>query len=462
MVSLSFQLGTLLVSGPDAELAPVRRWLTYDDRVDQYRAEARHYREIVLALKAGQIPCQDAARAFAPLKLQIQAEPPPRPHQLHALRNWLAAGKRGVVVMPTGSGKSYLARMAIQETQRPTLVLAPTIDLILQWQGQLERSFGQEIGVLGGGQKEVRDITVSTYDSAVLRMEDLGNRFGLVIFDECHHLPSPCYRQAALMSLAPFRLGLTATPERADNNDRLLADLVGPEVYRIEIQELEGSVLAPYHTHRLELSLDPDEKALYWKQRQVYLDFLHKEEIDLKDPDGWIRFIVACARQEGGREAMQAFWEQRRIARASRSKLRFLWELFQCHPQERIIVFTADNDTAYTIGRTFLLPVITHHTKGAERKRFLDRFRSGDYRILVTSQVLNEGVDVPEASVGVVVSGSGSIREHVQRLGRILRPSGGKKASLYELISSGTTEYYTSERRRQHSAYQKGQRLPGY
>jgi len=110
---------------------------------------------------------------------------------------------------------------------------------------------------------------------------------------------------------------------------------------------------------------------------------------------------------------------------------------------------------AYRLGRRFLLPVLTHQTKVKERKAFLDAFRAGDYRILVTSKVLNEGVDVPEANVAIVVSGSGSIREHVQRLGRVLRARPGKRATLYELIARDTGEYYINERRRQHRAYER-------
>ena len=101
------------------------------------------------------------------------------------------------------------------------------------------------------------------------------------------------------------------------------------------------------------------------------------------------------------------------------------------------------------------MPVITQHTKVVERKAFLDKFRAGDYPVLVSSKVLNEGIAVPEASVGIVVSGSGSIREHGQRLGRILRPGAGKQAHLYELVSEGTSEYHISDRRRQHRAYQR-------
>ena len=151
-----------------------------------------------------------------------------------------------------------------------------------------------------------------------------------------------------------------------------------------------------------------------------------------------------------------AFLNQRRITRAGEAKLELLKDILRNHSGEKILIFTADNDSAYEIGRRFILPVITHHTKSAERKEFLDRFRDGSYPVLVTSKVLNEGVDVPSAAVGVVFSGSGSVREHVQRLGRILRPSPGKpQAMLYELVSAGTSEEYTSGKRREHRAYRK-------
>ena len=150
----------------------------------------------------------------------------------------------------------------------------------------------------------------------------------------------------------------------------------------------------------------------------------------------------------------RAFLEQRRIARGGEAKIRKVWELVGEHAGERIIIFTADNETAYAIGRRFGWPVITHRTKPGERKEFLARFREGVYTVLVTSKVLNEGVDVPAVAVGIILSGSGSVREHVQRLGRILRPAPGKEqAVLYELVSSGTSEENVSARRREHRAY---------
>src|SRR5262249_29854842 len=128
----------------------------------------------------------------------------------------------------------------------------------------------------------------------------------------------------------------------------------------------------------------------------------------------------------------------------------------------RILIFTHDNATVYKIAREFLVPVITHQTKTKERRDVLMAFNSGEYPIVATSKVLNEGVNVPEANVAVILSGSASVREHVQRLGRILRKSGDKEAVLYEVVTRGTVEEFTSNRRRQHSAYGGWPRAPAH
>ncbi len=117
------------------------------------------------------------------------------------------------------------------------------------------------------------------------------------------------------------------------------------------------------------------------------------------------------------------------------------------------MVFTQDNATAYAVSKRFLVPTITHQTKIKERSEILAGLSSHAYGAVVTSKVLNEGVDVPDANVAIVVSGSGSVREHVQRLGRVLRKKGDKRAILYELVTAGTAETNTSDRRREHVAY---------
>ncbi|HIN86214.1 MAG TPA: DEAD/DEAH box helicase, partial [Myxococcales bacterium] len=147
------------------------------------------------------------------------------PHQQAGFDAWIAAKRRGSVVLPTGSGKSYLAEMAIAHTQRSTLVVVPTLDLVAQWARRLSLAFDTHVGTIGGGTFDVQDLTVSTYDSAYLHMDRLGNRFGLIVFDEVHHLPSESFSQAAELAIAPFRLGLTATLEHNDGAHTFVDEL---------------------------------------------------------------------------------------------------------------------------------------------------------------------------------------------------------------------------------------------
>ncbi|MDP7572772.1 MAG: helicase-related protein, partial [Myxococcota bacterium] len=145
--------------------------------------------------------------------------------------------------------------------------------------------------------------------------------------------------------------------------------------------------------------------------------------------------------------------EHRRIALGAAAKFEELESILKAHPRDRVIVFTQDNETVYQISRALLIPAITHQTRTRERREILLKFNRGEYLAVLTSKVLNEGVNVPEANVAVVLSGSATIREHVQRLGRILRPREGKEAVLYEVVTKGTMEKEVSRRRRQHSAY---------
>lgn len=452
MVTLTFQDGTLLLEGLPADDPLVGAPAVWDERVARHRAPARSYATVLRSLHR-RLPYRDLARAYEEVHARERAPRELRPYQLQALDAWLRARRCGVVVLPTGAGKSYVALRALLATGRATLVLAPTIELVEQWARDLGERLGQEIGQYGGGERRLRPITVATYDSAALFMPFHGNRFGLLICDECHHLPAPVNASAADACLAPYRLGLTATPERADAQHARLVELIGPEVHRSHIHELEGSFLAHYEVELVEVALDPDEQTAYLEARAAYLGFVRAHGIDFSAADAWAKFIAAAARDRDGRAAMRAYREQRRLARASRAKIRALWDVLRQHAGSRTLVFTDDNDTAYAIGRQLVLPVLTHHTRPAERRALLDGFRAGTLPILVTSRVLNEGIDVPEASLGIVVSGSGSVREHVQRLGRLLRPSSGKRAILCEIVSSGTSEAYTSERRSRHAAF---------
>lgn len=458
MVRLEFDRGTLIVEGDDKEALADCSSLpgcVYDRRVGRWRAPAMRYREVLTALHRAGIDVDNAAGGFPSLGLVSRLMRDPFPYQTEAVEAWWQSGRRGVVVLPTGAGKTFTAQMIMERLGRSTLIVTPTLDLMQQWFGALSTAFEIDVGLVGGGYYDVQPITVTTYDSAYIHMERIGDRFGLLIFDECHHLPGPSYSIAAESCLAPFRLGLTATPEREDGGERRLQDLIGPIVYRREIGELAGTFLAEYETVTLRVRLSPREREEYEQERQVYVEFVSRNGIRFGGAGGWSQFLRLTSSSEEGRRAFLAYRRQKTISQASGAKLRLLERLLHQHRKDRVLIFTSDNDTVYRISRRFLIPAITHQTKIKERHRNLQRFNGGEFPFLVTSRVLNEGVDVPAANIGVVLSGSGSVREHVQRLGRILRRAEGKQAVLYEVVAEDTAEEFVSSRRRQHGAYQR-------
>jgi superfamily II DNA or RNA helicase len=457
MITVSFVAGTLEVRGAKSDDPAVSGALSaacaWDPRTRCFRAPAIAYADVVRGLVAAKIDYEDRARRYAELAEGARVKREPRPYQAEAIEAWRTARGRGVVVLPTGAGKSHVAILAIDDKRRSALVVAPTLDLVRQWYDLLRISFGGPVGVVGGGDHDVQTLTVTTYDSAFLHMEHLGDRFGVVVFDECHHLPSGSFALSARSCLAPYRLGLTATPERSDGREVDLDLLIGPVVYRKDIVELSGDYLADYDVERVSVELTEEERSLYESERAIYRGFLGSHGIRMSSPSGWGEFIMHSSRSGEGRRAMAAYRTQRRLAFAASAKLEYLEHLLAVHRHDRAILFTQDNATAYEISRRFLVPAITHQTKIKERSQVLAGLAEGTFGAVVTSRVLNEGVDVPDANVAVVLSGSGSVREHVQRLGRILRKKDGKRAVLYELVTARTSETYTSERRREHSAY---------
>jgi superfamily II DNA or RNA helicase len=443
---LQFDAGTLLLDGTD-QTVQVPSPFGWDERVKRWRAPAIAYRQVIEAFIRQKIPYQDQARRYNQYDFRVTLDIEPRPYQQEAVAAWWQQGRRGVVILPTGAGKSLVAQMAIERTGRSAMVVVPTIDLMNQWYDLLLATFQAEVGLIGGGYFELGALTVTTYASAFRFMERLGNQFGLIIFDECHHLPGSAYRYAAEMAIAPFRLGLTATPERSDGADALLEKLIGPIVHRCAPRQLAGEYLADYSVDRIHVHLSSEERVAYDRERAVFRSFLDQQGISLSRLQGWQMFVAASARTEAGRRAMLAYRESKRIALGTDAKLRVLATLLQRHRKDRVLIFTAENDMVYRISEQFLVPAITHQTPIKERRQWLQAFNQGEVLAIATSKVLNEGVNIPDASVAIVLSGSGSTREHIQRLGRILRKRPDKQAVMYEVVTAHTTEERISERR---------------
>ncbi len=448
--TLTFHRGTLILHPPPRS----KVWMdfaTWDDRVEKFRIPAIQYRPLVESLQQDKVNFVDDARAFYPIELTSALQMEPYLHQTEALNAWKLSGRKGVVVLPTGAGKTYLAQMAIQSTPRTTLIVVPTLDLMHQWYAHLEAAFPDiEVGLLGGGSRDRTPILVATYDSAAIHAETLGNLYAFVIFDECHHLPTDFNRVIAEYSIAPYRLGLSATPERTDGKHCELNFLIGEEVYRKRPEDLAGKALAEHQIIQIKVKLSQRERIRYDELLKTRNDFLRQAKISLGSIQGWQYFVQMSARSPQGRKAMLAHREAKEIAMGNNGKLRVLADILTKHYPERVLIFTADNATVYRISNQFLIPAITHQTPVKERHQILTKFREGEYKTVVASHVLNEGVDVPAASIAVILSGTGSVREYTQRLGRVLRKGKDKDklAILYEVIAEDTTEEGTSARRR--------------
>lgn len=442
-VMVRFDRGTLLVeckAGVHLRGLPLVR---HDPRVGRARAPAFGHAGLVAALRQRGHRVEDRVEAEFLGGTPVQA-PSLRPYQVDALTAWRLAGRRGIVVLPTGAGKTRLAVAAIAQSRVGTLVLVPTRVLLDQWRAELSKYCGRAIGQLGDGCRTIAPITVATFESGLRHMDTLGAKFRMLVIDEAHHFAAGRRIETLEMSAAPLRLGLTATPP---DDDERLAELVGPIVFRRSVADLAGEYLAPYVVERIAVDLTPAERVAYDESYGAFAA-TYRELRRQGLAESWQAFLRSAAGSVPGRRALAGFHAGRRIVGRAAKKLALVGELLQRHRDDRALVFTADNHAAYAISRAGLVPAITKDIRRTEREGIMDRFRSGVVRSIVSSRVLNEGVDIPEVGIGIVVGGVQGGREHVQRVGRLLRPRAGKRAIVYEIVVRNTFEVAQAARRR--------------
>jgi superfamily II DNA or RNA helicase len=457
-ITLSFERGTLVLRSVSArELAPApgaTLW-TWDARVGAWRCEAIHYSVMrdTLVRRFGS-RFRDEVPPPVAVAWPRKDLPALRPEQREAVDAWEQAGRRGQVVMPTGTGKTEVAFAAMARTQLATLVVAPVRDLMYQWHRRIAATFGYDAGIVGDTTFDIRPVTVTTYDSAYIHMDKMGAGFGLLIFDEEHHLPGRCRREAALLSAAPMRLGLTATPERGDGLHADLDRLIGPVVYRLPFREAKGASLADFDVVRIPVALTAGEQATYEQCRRLVRHFLASRRKEMPGYT-WQDLCKESGKDPQARHAQKAYYLKQSIEDRAAEKLRVLEDIFRLHFGQPILVFAGSNAMAIEVSRRFLVPTILSHTAKRERQAVLDGFARGRFPVLVANRVLDEGVDVPEAKVAVVIGGLGSTRQATQRLGRVLRRSGTARATLYEVVCEDTKEVERSRKRRRSDAYER-------
>ncbi|SEH45295.1 DNA excision repair protein ERCC-3 [Halopenitus malekzadehii] len=332
--------------------------------------------------------------------------------------------RSGVYVGPPGSGKTVAAIGTLAAVGGETLILVPSRELAEQWRTELLTHTtldAEQIGQYHGGEKAIRPVTIATYQTAGMdRHRQLFDtrEWGLIVYDEAHHIPSPVFSRSADLQ-AKHRLGLSATPVRETGNEDEIYTLIGPPI-------------------------GADWDALF------EAGFVQEPEVEIRyvpwrDDDARNAYVSADGR------------ERYRLAASNPTKATEIRSLLEAHPGKKALVFVEYLDQGERIAEALSVPFISGETRHAERSRLFEAFREGDRHVLVVSRVGDEGIDLPNAELAIVASGlGGSRRQGAQRAGRTMRPTGS--ALVYVLATRGSAEEEFAQRQMRHLA-QKGIRV---
>lgn len=331
-----------------------------------------------------------------------------RDYQTQAADSFWAGGS-GVVVLPCGAGKTLVGAAAMAKAQSTTLILVTNTVAGRQWRDELLRRTSlteQEIGEYSGEKKEIKPVTIATYQVVTRKtkgeyraLELFDSRdWGLIIYDEVHLLPAPVFRLTSDLQ-SRRRLGLTATLVREDGCEGDVFSLIGPKRYDAPWKELESAgYIATADCVEVRVDMTPDERMIY---------------------------------------ATAETRERYRLAASARAKLACVDKLLEQHKGQQALIIGAYVDQLEEIGEHTGAPVIDGRTSTTRREKLFSQFRAGELNTLVVSKVANFSIDLPEAALAIQVSGSfGSRQEEAQRLGRLLRPKAdGREAAFYTLVT---------------------------
>jgi DNA excision repair protein ERCC-3 len=345
-----------------------------------------------------------------------------RDYQKEAVEGFWAGGS-GVVVLPCGAGKTLVGAAAMAEAKATTLILVTNTVAGRQWKRELIARTSlteEEIGEYSGERKEIRPVTIATYQVMTRKtkgeyraLELFDSRdWGLIIYDEVHLLPAPVFRMTSDLQ-SRRRLGLTATLVREDGREGDVFSLIGPKRYDAPWRDIEAQGwVAPADCVEVRVTMTDNERIIY-----------------------------ATAEAE----------ERYRLCACARTKIPVVRSILARHEGEPALVIGAYLDQLDELGVALDAPVIQGSTKNKERELLFDRFRRGEIPVLVVSKVANFSIDLPEASVAIQVSGTfGSRQEEAQRLGRLLRPKGdGRQAHFYSVVARDSVDAeYAAHRQR--------------
>jgi len=350
-----------------------------------------------------------------------------RQYQEHAAEGFWHGGS-GVVVLPCGAGKTIVGAAAMSHAKATTLILVTNTVAARQWRDELLRRTTlneDEIGEYSGAKKEIRPVTIATYQvmtkkkNGVYAHLDLFDSYdwGLIIYDEVHLLPAPIFRFTADIQ-SRRRLGLTATLVREDGMEGEVFSLIGPKRFDVPWKEIESQgYIAPAECIEIRATLSETERLSY-----------------------------ATAEVE----------EKYRMCATTATKTKVVQALVEKHADDQVLVIGQYISQLDELSEKLGVPVIKGDTPVKEREELFAAFRTGEIKCLVVSKVANFSIDLPDATIAIQVSGAfGSRQEEAQRLGRILRPkSDGRSARFYSVVSRDTVDQDFAQNRQRFLAEQ--------
>ena len=343
-----------------------------------------------------------------------------RHYQREAAETFYAAGTArggcGVIVLPCGAGKTIVGLACMARLQTSTLVLTTSVTATRQWIAELidkTTLAGEAIGEYSGHTKDIRPVTIATYNILTWRADKTGRfahlelfdqrDWGLIIYDEVHLLPAPVFQVTAGLQ-ARRRLGLTATLVREDGREDDVFALIGPKKVDMPWKELE-------------------------RQGWIASAQCHEVRVAMPEP---LRMDYAVALPR----------DRFRIAAENPQKREMVRQILAYHPHAQTLIIGMYVEQLRELAEELEVPLLTGSTRQSRRDELFTQFKAGAIRLLAVSKVANFAVDLPDASVAIQVSGTfGSRQEEAQRLGRILRPKPGEnQAHFYTLVSQDTVE----------------------
>ena len=361
----------------------------------------------------------------------------PRDWQIEALGEWRPQ-QRGIVEVVTGGGKTVFAHLCLLEffkdkDDAQALIIVPTVSLLDQWWVSLQEELGvsrDEIGLLSGQDKIEGDerIIIAVINTARNFTEEFSKeRMLFLIVDECHRAGSRSNAKALQGEFAAT-LGLSATPKREydEGFDAYIFPRLGPIIHQYTyIDAAKSGVISPFSLTNVRVDLLPDEEEKYRKYSRSIALALRKGE-SANDSERLKRLL------------------QQRAAVASNATTRIpvAVKLVEIHKGERAVIFHERIDAANHIlavlkARGHRATVYHAEVGPTIRRDNLRLFRKGLFDVLVCCRALDEGINVPEASIAVIASATASQRQRIQRLGRILRTAKGKDhASVYTIFAT--------------------------